>query len=181
MGGLQGFTAFQWHIGAVGENLRAAACAVSRNAAGPDEQRASAFSGRIRARFIARLPSMTDRITLLRPDDWHIHLRDGAALAQTVTDAPRTFRRASAMPHLVPPVPNAQEADAYRPPIPAARPAPSGFEPLMVLYLTDNTTVEDVRQARASDFVHAAKLYPAGATTNSASGVTSIDNIFPVL
>ncbi|KHO65313.1 dihydroorotase [Pseudomonas flexibilis] len=124
---------------------------------------------------------MTDRLTLLRPDDWHIHLRDGAALAQTVADAARTFGRAIVMPNLVPPVRNAQEADAYRQRILAARPAGSPFEPLMVLYLTDNTSAEDVRQAKASGFVHAAKLYPAGATTNSASGVTSIDNIFPVL
>ena len=124
---------------------------------------------------------MTDRLTLLRPDDWHIHLRDGAALAQTVADAARTFGRAIVMPNLVPPVRNAQEADAYRQRILAARPAGSRFEPLMVLYLTDNTRAEDVRQAKASGFVHAAKLYPAGATTNSASGVTSIDNIFPAL
>ena len=124
---------------------------------------------------------MTDRLTLLRPDDWHIHLRDAAALTHTVPDAARQFARAIVMPNLVPPVRNSQEADAYRQRILAARPAGSRFEPLMVLYLTDNTTPEDIRQARASGFVHAAKLYPAGATTNSASGVTSIDNIFPVL
>ncbi len=124
---------------------------------------------------------MTDRLTLLRPDDWHIHLRDGATLAQTVADAARTFGRAIIMPNLVPPVRNAREADAYRQRILAARPAASRFEPLMVLYLTDKTSAEDIRQAKASGFVHAAKLYPAGATTNSDSGVTSIDGIFPVL
>ncbi|KES21575.1 MULTISPECIES: dihydroorotase [Pseudomonas] len=124
---------------------------------------------------------MSDRLTLLRPDDWHIHLRDGAALAQTVGDAARTFGRAIVMPNLVPPVRNAGEADAYRQRILAARPAGSRFEPLMVLYLTDRTSAEDVRNAKASGFVHAAKLYPAGATTNSDSGVTSIDNIFHVL
>ncbi|CDF82805.1 Dihydroorotase [Pseudomonas knackmussii B13] len=124
---------------------------------------------------------MSDRLTLLRPDDWHIHLRDGAALAQTVGDAARTFGRAIVMPNLVPPVRNAAEADAYRQRILAARPAGSRFEPLMVLYLTDRTSAEDVRAAKASGFVHAAKLYPAGATTNSDSGVTSIDNIFHVL
>ncbi|KRV75019.1 dihydroorotase [Pseudomonas citronellolis] len=124
---------------------------------------------------------MSDRLTLLRPDDWHIHLRDGAALAQTVGDAARTFGRAIIMPNLVPPVRNAGEADAYRQRILAARPAGSRFEPLMVLYLTDRTSAEDVRNAKASGFVHAAKLYPAGATTNSDSGVTSIDNIFHVL
>lgn len=124
---------------------------------------------------------MSDRITLLRPDDWHIHLRDGAALPHTVADAARQFSRAIIMPNLVPPVRNATEAQAYRQRITDARPTGSRFEPLMVLYLTDHTSAEDIRQAKASGFVHAAKLYPAGATTNSASGVTSIDNIFPVL
>ncbi|MBD9424441.1 dihydroorotase [Pseudomonas sp. PDM15] len=124
---------------------------------------------------------MSDRITLLRPDDWHIHLRDGAVLQHTVRDVARTFARAIIMPNLVPPVRNADEADAYRQRILAARPAGSRFEPLMVLYLTDKTSAEDVRAAKASGFVHAAKLYPAGATTNSDSGVTSIDNIFHVL
>jgi dihydroorotase len=124
---------------------------------------------------------MSDRLTLLRPDDWHIHLRDGAVLQHTVRDVARTFARAIIMPNLVPPVRNAAEADAYRQRILAARPVGSRFEPLMVLYLTDNTTAEEVRSAKASGFVHAAKLYPAGATTNSDSGVTSIDNIFHIL
>ncbi|KAF1061052.1 MAG: Dihydroorotase [Pseudomonas citronellolis] len=124
---------------------------------------------------------MSDRLRLLRPDDWHIHLRDGAALPQTVGDAARTFGRAIVMPNLVPPVRNAVEADVYRQRILAARPAGSRFEPLMVLYLTDRTTPEDIRAAKASGFVYAAKLYPAGATTNSDSGVTSIDAIFPAL
>ena len=124
---------------------------------------------------------MSDRLTLLRPDDWHIHLRDGAVLPHTVADVARTFGRAIIMPNLVPPVRNAAEADAYRQRILAARPAGSRFEPLMVLYLTDRTQPEDIRTAKASGFVHAAKLYPAGATTNSDSGVTSIDAIFPVL
>ena len=124
---------------------------------------------------------MSDRLTLLRPDDWHIHLRDGAVLANTVADVARTFGRAIIMPNLVPPVRNAAEADAYRQRILAARPAGSQFQPLMVLYLTDLTSAADVRAAKASGFVHAAKLYPAGATTNSDSGVTSIDKIFPAL
>lgn len=124
---------------------------------------------------------MSDRLTLLRPDDWHIHLRDGEALPHTVADAARQFARAIIMPNLVPPVRNAAEADAYRQRILAARPARNGFEPLMVLYLTDGTQPDDIRAAKASGYVHAAKLYPAGATTNSASGVTRIDNIFPVL
>ncbi|RMN04962.1 Dihydroorotase, partial [Pseudomonas savastanoi pv. glycinea] len=131
---------------------------------------------------LTRLESpMSDRLTLLRPDDWHIHLRDGAVLPHTVADVARTFGRAIIMPNLVPPVRNAQQADAYRQRILAARPAGSRFEPLMVLYLTDQTTPEDIRTAKASGFVHAAKLYPAGATTNSDSGVTSIDKIFPAL
>jgi dihydroorotase len=124
---------------------------------------------------------MSDRLTLLRPDDWHIHLRDGAVLPHTVADVARTFSRAIIMPNLVPPVRNVQEADAYRQRILAARPAASCFEPLMVLYLTDLTQPQDVRVAMASGFVHAAKLYPAGATTNSDSGVTSIDKIMPTL
>ncbi|BBP85056.1 MULTISPECIES: dihydroorotase [unclassified Pseudomonas] len=124
---------------------------------------------------------MSDRLTLLRPDDWHIHLRDGAVLSNTVADAARTFGRAIIMPNLVPPVRNAEEADGYRQRILAARPAGSRFEPLMVLYLTDRTSPEDIRAAKASGFVHAAKLYPAGATTNSDSGVTRIDTIFPAL
>ena len=124
---------------------------------------------------------MSDRLTLLRPDDWHIHLRDGAVLANTVADVARTFGRAIIMPNLMPPVRNAAEADAYRQRILAARPAGSQFQPLMVLYLTDLTSAADVRAAKASGFVHAAKLYPAGATTNSDSGVTSIDKIFPAL
>ncbi|MFF7709550.1 dihydroorotase [Pseudomonas sp. NPDC007930] len=124
---------------------------------------------------------MTDRLILLRPDDWHIHLRDGAALPHTVGDAARQFARAIIMPNLVPPVRNAEQAAAYRERILAARPAGSRFEPLMVLYLTDRTQPADIHAAKASGFVHAAKLYPAGATTNSDSGVTSIDLIFPVL
>ncbi|SNR81194.1 dihydroorotase [Pseudomonas segetis] len=124
---------------------------------------------------------MIDRLTLLRPDDWHIHLRDGAVLPHTVADVARTFSRAIIMPNLVPPVRNTSEAGAYRQRILSARPEGSQFEPLMVLYLTDQTSPEDVRSAKASGFVHAAKLYPAGATTNSDSGVTSIDNIFATL
>lgn len=124
---------------------------------------------------------MTDRLTLLRPDDWHIHLRDGAALAHTVPDVARTFGRAIIMPNLVPPVRNAEQAVAYRERILAQRPAGNPFEPLMVLYLTDNTTPEDIRAAKASGVVFAAKLYPAGATTNSDSGVTRLEHIFPAL
>ena len=124
---------------------------------------------------------MIDRLTLLRPDDWHIHLRDGAALQRTVADAARTFARAIIMPNLVPPVRNTAQADQYRERILAARPAQSSFEPLMVLYLTDQTSAQDIKEAKACGFVHAAKLYPAGATTNSDSGVTSLEAIYPAL
>lgn len=124
---------------------------------------------------------MIDRLTLLRPDDWHIHLRDGAALQRTVADAGRTFARAIIMPNLVPPVRNTAEADQYRERILAARPAQSNFEPLMVLYLTDKTSAQDIKAAKASGFVHAAKLYPAGATTNSDYGVTQLEAIYPAL
>ncbi|SEE00008.1 dihydroorotase [Pseudomonas coleopterorum] len=124
---------------------------------------------------------MSDRLTLLRPDDWHIHLRDGAVLPHTVADVSRTFARAIVMPNLVPPVRTAVDADAYRQRILAARPAGSAFEPLMTLYLTDRTSAADIRAAAACGFVKAAKMYPAGATTNSDSGVTSLDNITEAL
>ncbi len=124
---------------------------------------------------------MIDRLTLLRPDDWHIHLRDGALLPRTVADAARTFARAIIMPNLVPPVRNAAEAEQYRQRILDARPAESAFQPLMVLYLTDQTSPADIHNAVKSGFVHAAKLYPAGATTNSDSGVTSLEAIYPAL
>lgn len=123
---------------------------------------------------------MTDRLTLIRPDDWHIHLRDGDALARTVPDVARVFGRAIIMPNLVPPVVDAASADAYRQRILAHVPPASGFEPLMVLYLTDNTDPAQIAPARAAGVV-AAKLYPAGATTNSDAGVTHIRNIYPVL
>lgn len=124
---------------------------------------------------------MIDRLTLLRPDDWHIHLRDGALLGRTVADASRTFARAIIMPNLVPPVRNAAEAQQYRQRILNARPSQSSFQPLMVLYLTDQTSAADIHNAANSGFVHAAKLYPAGATTNSDSGVTALEAIYPAL
>ncbi|WP_226705155.1 dihydroorotase [Microbulbifer elongatus] len=120
------------------------------------------------------------QITLRAPDDWHIHLRDGAALARTVGDAAKQFRRAIIMPNLVPPVINAEDALAYKARIDAEVPEGGDFTPLMVIYLTDNTTPEVVQQAHAAGVV-AAKLYPAGATTNSDSGVTDIANIYPAL
>ena len=119
-------------------------------------------------------------ITITRPDDWHVHLRDGAALTNTVADISRYFGRAIVMPNLVPPVTNAELAMQYHQRIMAAKPS-AQFQPLMVLYLTDQTTAEDIKAAKASGIVYAAKLYPAGATTNSSSGVTNVDNIASVL
>ena len=124
---------------------------------------------------------MTATLTLIRPDDWHVHLRDGAALAHTVAASARYFGRAIVMPNLVPPARTSAEALAYRERILAARPAGSAFEPLMVLYLTDNTDPAEIVRARASGLVHAVKLYPAGATTNSDSGVTDLEKTWPVL
>lgn len=119
-------------------------------------------------------------ITITRPDDWHIHLRDGVQLKDTVRDVSRYMGRAIIMPNLVPPVTNTEEALAYHERIMAQEPAET-FTPLMVLYLTDNTQPEDIKKAKETGKVFAAKLYPAGATTNSDSGVTSIKNIYPVL
>jgi dihydroorotase len=120
------------------------------------------------------------QITLTRPDDWHIHLRDGAALNRTVSDAATQFARAIVMPNLVPPVMNAEQALGYKERILAARPAGNQFEPLMVLYLTDSTDPAEIAKAKAAG-VTACKLYPAGATTNSASGVTDLTKIYSVL
>ncbi|HKO88872.1 MAG TPA: dihydroorotase [Burkholderiales bacterium] len=114
-------------------------------------------------------------LSLIRPDDWHLHLRDGAALAAVLPHTARQFARAIVMPNLRPPVTTVQSARAYRERILAALPAGTKFEPLMTLYLTDNTTAEEVAAAKSSGFVHALKYYPAGATTNSDSGVTHID------
>ncbi|MBY5985203.1 dihydroorotase [Halomonas sp. DP5Y7-2] len=113
-------------------------------------------------------------ITLTRPDDWHLHLRDGVALESVVADTARQMGRAIIMPNLKPPVTVLEQALAYRERILAALPQGSQFEPLMTLYLTDRTTAEDIEQAWASGKVQAVKLYPAGATTNSDSGVTDL-------
>lgn len=123
---------------------------------------------------------MTQTLTILRPDDWHIHLRDGDALTTTVPDAAATFGRAIVMPNLVPPVLTASQATDYKARIMAQRPEGNTFEPLMVLYLTDNTTADDIRAAKAAGVV-ACKLYPAGATTNSDSGVTDLSKCYPAL
>ena len=122
-----------------------------------------------------------DHLTITRPDDWHIHLRDGAALATTVAHAAAQFGRAIVMPNLAPPITTTDAALAYRQRILDARPAGSNFEPLMTLYLTDSTTADEIRKAKASGFVHGVKLYPAGATTNSDSGVTNLENVYAAL
>ncbi len=120
-------------------------------------------------------------ITLIRPDDWHLHLRDDTALAAVVPHTARQFARAMVMPNLKPPVATTAQAAAYRQRILAALPEGLGFAPLMTLYLTDNTPVQEVDDARASGIVHGVKYYPAGATTNSDAGVTAIEKCFAVL
>jgi dihydroorotase len=120
-------------------------------------------------------------LTITRPDDWHLHLRDGAALAAVLPDTARQFARAIVMPNLKPPVTTVELARAYRERILAARPAGSDFEPLMTLYLTDNTSPAEIARAKESGFVHAVKYYPAGATTNAENGVTGLDKVSAVL
>ncbi len=123
---------------------------------------------------------IVDVLEITRPDDWHLHLRDGAVLADALRHSAGAFARAIVMPNLRPPVRAAQDAAAYRSRILAARPPGSDFVPLMTLYLTDLTSPDDIHRARQSDVV-AAKLYPAGATTNSEAGVTDLDRIEPAL
>ena len=123
---------------------------------------------------------MTDTLTITRPDDWHIHFRDGAAMQSVLPDTARVFGRAIAMPNLKPPVVNVADASAYRERLLAAA-GGTAFEPLMTLYLTDNTQPDEVRLARASGFVHAVKYYPAGATTNSDSGVTELTKAYEAI
>jgi len=120
-------------------------------------------------------------LTLRRPDDWHLHLRDGAMLQAVLPHTARHFARAIIMPNLVPPVVTGDQARAYRSRILAARPAGSDFTPLMTLYLTEETDPDDVEAAYAAGLISAVKLYPAGATTNSASGVQDFDKVRPVL
>ena len=123
----------------------------------------------------------TPGLTLARPDDWHLHLRDGAAMAAVVGATARVFGRALVMPNLTPPVTAIADARAYRERILRALPAGSTFAPLMTLYLTDNTAAGEIAAARASGIVHAIKYYPAGATTNSGSGVTALPHAYPAL
>jgi dihydroorotase len=123
-----------------------------------------------------------DSITLVRPDDWHLHLRDGDAMAAVVQYTARQFARAIVMPNLKPPVTTVEAARAYRERILAALPRQGpAFEPLMTLYLTDSTAAGEIARAKASGFVHAVKYYPAGATTHSDAGVTALERAFPAL
>ena len=121
------------------------------------------------------------KITIIRPDDWHLHLRDGEHLGAVLPDTAKRFARAIVMPNLKPPVATTRLALEYRDRILAALPAGARFEPLMTLYLTDNTRPEEIAAARASGAVHAVKYYPAGATTHSDAGVTDIAKCHPVL
>ena len=115
-----------------------------------------------------------NKISIVRPDDWHLHLRDGEALKAVLPHSARQFARAIIMPNLRPPVTTVAAAEAYRARIVAALPEGASFEPLMTLYLTDNTPADEIRRAADSGFVKAVKLYPAGATTNSDAGVTDL-------
>ena len=124
---------------------------------------------------------MTDSLTIRRPDDWHLHLRDGAMLEGVLPWSAQHFARAIVMPNLVPPVVTGSEAAAYRDRILAALPEGADFTPLMTLYLTETTDADDVARAHADGIIHAVKLYPAGATTNSASGVRDFDKVRGVL
>ncbi len=119
--------------------------------------------------------------TIRRPDDWHLHLRDGGMLNGVIGDTSRHFARAIIMPNLVPPVVTTADAAAYRERIMAARPKGDSFEPLMTLYLTEGTNPDDVEAGQKSGLITAVKLYPAGATTNSQSGVRNFENAMPVL
>src|SRR2546425_1322475 len=119
---------------------------------------------------------MAETLTITRPDDWHAHLRDGELMASVVAATARQFARAIAMPNLKPPVTTTKQAKAYRERIIAAIPKGAAFEPLMTLYLTDNTQPGEIARAKAAGFVKAVKYYPAGATTHSAAGVTDIRN-----
>jgi dihydroorotase len=120
-------------------------------------------------------------IKLTRPDDWHLHLRDDTLMKSVLPDTARQFARAIVMPNLRPPVTTTEQALEYRARILAALPTGAKFEPLMTLYLTDNTSAEEIRKAKQSGIVHAVKLYPAGATTNSDAGVTDLRNTYAAL
>ena len=125
--------------------------------------------------------AMSKTLKIRRPDDWHLHLRDDAVLKAVLPESARQFARAIIMPNLIPPVITSTDAAAYRERILAALPDGTGFQPLMTLYLTENTNPDDITEAHATGLITAIKLYPAGATTNSASGVRDFAKIQPVL
>ncbi|MGV8893435.1 MAG: dihydroorotase [Burkholderiaceae bacterium] len=127
------------------------------------------------------ITTQIDTLTITRPDDWHLHLRDGAALASVLPHSARQFARAIVMPNLKAPVTTTAQAAAYRQRILAALPDGMKFEPLMTLYLTDNTPPDEILRAKDSGFIHAVKLYPAGATTNSDAGVTDLTKCYITL
>jgi dihydroorotase len=127
------------------------------------------------------MTASTDRLVLVRPDDWHVHLRDGPMLGAVAAATARVFARAIVMPNLRPPVTTTAAAKDYRERILAALPNGSRFEPLMTLYLTDQTTATEIADARASGIIQAIKYYPAGATTHSDAGVTALSNVYPAL
>src|SRR5947207_3903330 len=127
------------------------------------------------------MSSSTDRLVIARPDDWHVHLRDGPMLRAVAPATARVFARAIVMPNLAQPITTVAAARAYRDRILAALPNGTRFEPLMTLYLTDQTTAAEIADARASGVVHAIKYYPAGATTHSDAGVTALSNAYPAL
>ncbi len=120
-------------------------------------------------------------LTITRPDDWHLHLRDGEAMTSVLPDTAKRFARAIVMPNLRPPVTTVDAARGYRDRILAAVPSGVSFEPLMTLYLTDNTPPAEIARAKQSGFIHAIKYYPAGATTNSDSGVTDMHKAYPAI
>ncbi len=126
-------------------------------------------------------PIRTDKIEIIRPDDWHLHLRDGQALKSVIGHSAAQFKRAIIMPNLRPPVTTTAQAAQYRERIMAALPPGFGFEPLMTLYLTDNTLPDEIQKAHESGIVFGVKLYPAGATTNSDAGVTDISKCMKTL
>jgi dihydroorotase len=123
----------------------------------------------------------TQSLTVTQPDDWHLHVRSDSMLQTVVPHTSAVFARAIIMPNLVPPITNCQQADQYRQEIISALPKNHSFSPLMTLYLTDHTRVEDIKQASKDNHVFAAKLYPAGVTTNASNGVTSLNKISAVL
>ena len=129
---------------------------------------------------VGRREMQVEKLTIIRPDDFHLHLRDDGAMADVVMHSAKAVARAIVMPNLKPPIVSVQMAAAYRQRIISAMPEGIAFEPLMTLYLTPATTVAEIERAAASDFVHGVKLYPAGATTNSEAGLASLDGAHAV-